>query len=118
MVKILIVNDDKMVRKMLESVLSRKGYVSVSTAGTEKALEILDTTFNYVLTDLDLKSKNHHDGMWLVRQISAKFGKQIPVIIMSGFLTRDNVDEMKNFEVCYFLQKPFSIKELISVVKK
>jgi len=118
MKKILIVDDDKVVREMLESVLSRKGYVSVATSNAEKALETLDTTFNFVLTDLDLKSKNNHDGMWLVRQISAKFGKQIPVIMMSGLFTTDNVDEMEKYEVCYFLQKPFSIKELISVVRK
>ena len=80
--KILIVDDEKDIRFILEEILSEKKY-SVVAIGTIKEAEeyINKNTFDLALLDVLLDEKSR-DGLYLLNLIKNK--KDLPVIMMSG----------------------------------
>ncbi len=110
MLRILVIDDEKMILDLVEQALSRSKY-RVETAfsaiiGIEK---FLTENFDLVITDVCMPDV---DGNSVVDQIRNSHKDQIPVIGISGtpwMLQNDQFD--------LILQKPFSIKTLISSVK-
>jgi len=73
---ILIVDDEKFIRDMLEQAFSKEGYIIRSAESAEEALEILkDEKFQVMFLDLNLPRMN---GVELCKQIR----KDIPIGII------------------------------------
>ena len=107
MKKILIVDDGKDIRFILNEILIENDY-SVVSAGTIKEAEgiINNDHFDLALLDVLLDEKSR-DGLYLLNQIKKK-NKDIPVIMMSGHANiQIAVNSVKDgaFE---FLEKPFN----------
>ena len=86
MKKILIVDDEKDIRFILNEILTENKY-SVITLGTIKEAEeyINNNTFDLALLDVLLDEKSR-DGLYLLNCIKKK-DKEIPVIMMSVMQT-------------------------------
>jgi two-component system, cell cycle sensor histidine kinase and response regulator CckA len=105
--KVLLVEDEDMVRNVAERALSRAGYDVTSCANGEEGLAAIlegTTQFDIVVSDVVMPGM---DGPAMVRAIRAKL-PQIPVLFMSGYaeeqLRRDiDIPDMQ------FLPKPFSV---------
>ena len=114
---ILLVEDDPTVREMTMHVLYKAGYVVTSFATAEEA-EALFTDhsdkFSMLISDVILPKKN---GAELAIALTAK-NPQLPVILCSGY-SGDRIKkqqiEQNNF---LFLEKPFSIIDLLAAVMK
>jgi CheY-like chemotaxis protein len=112
--RILVVEDDDLLRCLQEAVLSSAGYGTQGAVDGEEALVMLATEeFDLVLTD---RSMPRLDGCGLVRALRAA-GSRIPVIMVSGSLMdggelpADVADE-----VAIALAKPASTGELLESV--
>ena len=117
MKKILIVDDEKDIRFILNEILTESGY-SVSTLGTIKEAEnyISQNVFDLALLDVLLDEKSR-DGLYLLNLIKNK-NKNLPVIMMSGHANiQIAVNSVKDgaFE---FLEKPFNTSRLLNFVKR
>ncbi len=117
MKKILIVDDEKDIRFILEEILSEKKY-SVVAIGTIKEAEeyINKNTFDLALLDVLLDEKSR-DGLYLLNLIKNK-KKDLPVIMMSGHANiQIAVNSVKDgaFE---FLEKPFNQERLLNFIKR
>ena len=121
MKKVLIVDDDEITRELCKRILSKNSVIAETAENAKEALKILDSTFDLVITDLEMPGL---DGLWLAKKIKEKFpstslrtGKEkIPVILMTG-----SIAERKNFsqpEVDDFLSKPFDVEDFLSVVSR
>lgn len=115
-VRILIVDDDDMLRGLHEVVLSHAGYGTNSAADGEEALAMLaGSDFDLVLTDGNMPRL---DGLGLIRAIRAS-GSQIPIVMVSGSLAdggslpADLIDE-----VAVALPKPVRSLQLLECVAK
>jgi two-component system response regulator MprA len=81
--RILVVDDDPLLRLSLEAVLSRAGYSTASAGDGNEALTKLATDrFDLVITDGNMPRL---DGCGLVRALRAR-GSQTPVMMISGML--------------------------------
>jgi DNA-binding NtrC family response regulator len=68
--------------------------------------------FSLILLDIKMPGR---DGMTLMRQVKQKW-PQIPVIIMSGYVTAEMMEEVAKTDAATFLAKPFTPDELVQAV--
>lgn len=105
--KVLLVEDEDMVRTVAERALTRAGYEVTACANGEEGLAAIEegsTAFDLVVSDVVMPGM---DGPAMVRAIRAKLPK-MPVLFMSGYaeeqLRRDiDIPDM------HFIAKPFSV---------
>lgn len=113
--KILVVDDSPQVCKALGDVLKASGYIVRTAPSGERALQILETDrFDLVITDLKMTGMS---GMDLARHIFELL-PGVPVVILTGFGDMDAVIAALRSGIADFLKKPFSIDEVLSVVKR
>jgi DNA-binding NtrC family response regulator len=112
--RILVVDDDVSIRKLLEKAFKKAGYVPVLAESAEEALEILEKeTIHVMFLDLKLPGMN---GIELYRKIKAKN----PVTYIYSMTSHRSIFEMK--ECCdagfedYFL-KPIDLSTFLETVK-
>lgn len=108
--KLLIVDDEKSIRDYCQRILSKNNFISETAFNAEEALNILDETFDLVISDFSMPDFN---GMWLAEQIKNKFNGKIPVIIMTGTIVDAKIEEKESAGVHDFLLKPFGIDEFL-----
>ena len=84
MMKVLVVDDEKNIRKLYETELSREGYEVTSVESAEEALELIsDTPPDLVVLDIRLEGM---DGIDCLRTIMEK-RRDLPVILNSAYST-------------------------------
>ena len=117
MKKILIVDDEKDIRFILNEILTENQYTIVSAGTIKEAENIINNDhFDLALLDVLLDEKSR-DGLYLLNQIIKK-NKDIPVIMMSGHANiQIAVNSVKDgaFE---FLEKPFNQERLLNFIKR
>ncbi|TWX68925.1 sigma 54-interacting transcriptional regulator [Colwellia sp. C1TZA3] len=113
--KILIVDDDPSLLRLLAIRLTAAGYQVESAKNAKIALGRLES-FHPQLVISDLKMEGM-DGMALFEQIRAKH-PHIPVIIMTAHGTIPDAINATKQGVFSFLTKPFESKELLEIVQQ
>ncbi len=116
--KILIVEDDEMLRMMLQSVLESEGYEVLIASDGEKALKKLnDGKVCVMITDIIMPFK---EGVETIIECRKRW-KDIKIIAMSGggrAGVGDFLEMAKKFGADCVLKKPFQPDELISAVRQ
>jgi DNA-binding response OmpR family regulator len=111
--KILIVDDDKNICKLIELYLTHEGYETICCNDGSVALDLVKAgTFDLVILDLMLPLIN---GFEVCRLIKAE--TQIPIIMVTA---RDQIDDKVdgfNAGADDYVVKPFEPKELVARVK-
>src|SRR5208282_5053950 len=103
--KVLVVDDDPVVGKSFNRVLSQKGYVVINAQNAQEALnELQGGDYDVVFTDIKMPGM---DGIELAEQIKAK-RPWTPVVIVTGYGTTANEERAKAAGVSAFLHKPLS----------
>lgn len=113
----LLVDDDAIQLKMVESMLTQQGMHIVSCIESQKAYSLLEQQpFDLVITDMQMP---HIDGEGLLRKIRNSKSSNIdniPVIALSGNVLHPK-GYYKKIGFTAFLSKPFSSKDLISLIQ-
>jgi two-component system nitrogen regulation response regulator NtrX len=112
MPRVLIVDDETNIRKLLAGVLSDEGYDTESAATGEEALERLQKhrpTFDAVLLDLALPGM---DGLAVLQGIR-ELATSPAVLMMSGHGTIENAVKATKFGAFDFIQKPLTVPKLL-----
>ncbi|MBK5107294.1 MAG: response regulator transcription factor [Anaerolineales bacterium] len=111
--RILIVDDDQLMRRSLAFNLEQAGYDVKSAARAEDALDVLrGADFDLVLLDIGLPGM---DGLDAVRIIKDEFG--LPVIFLTA--RRRELDEVVGLEMGAddYVTKPFDVDVLLARIK-
>lgn len=111
---ILIVDDDRGQRSLLESFLRAQGYRTQTAASGEEALEILlNTSFTMMISDVRMPGMS---GIETLRRVRQKH-PTLPVLLVTAFADiRSAVAAMRDGAVNY-LAKPIDLDELIATVR-
>ncbi|HVU18141.1 MAG TPA: response regulator [Candidatus Didemnitutus sp.] len=114
--RILVVDDDEMLRKLVQRTGLRYGWnVTLASDGLEAARLVMDTRWDVLLTDILMPGM---DGVELIRLVRRRGPNTVIVATTGG----------GNFEVDYLhmaqllgarlvLRKPFGLQELIDVMR-
>ncbi len=112
--RILVADDDAVIREGLRRILTTEGYEVVTVSNGRAALERLgEQVFKLLVTDLKMPGMS---GLEVLQSLRT-FQPELPVVLITGYAAIDNaVEAMKNGATDY-LSKPFANEELISKVK-
>ncbi|MEW5733362.1 MAG: response regulator [Thermodesulfobacteriota bacterium] len=113
--KVMVVDDEKIVLDSCRKVFSAEGWEVIVEPSADSAIEAL-TTVRPSLFLIDMKMPVH-DGMYLMDRIKEK-APGVPVIVMSGYHTREAIEESKKKGAVLFLMKPFTPDELVEAVRQ
>ena len=112
--KILIIEDDSDINKIINDTLTQSGYATTSAySGTEGLMHLSQNTFDLVILDLMLPGL---DGEELIVKFRKEMNSDTPVIILSA---KDKLDyKLDLFErgADDYMTKPFEIEELLARV--
>lgn len=108
--RILIVEDDKVIGKNIENALEEVGYKATLAALSLNAERLLkEESFDCVILDVNLPGKNG----WELCQFFRTFNKHTPVLFLTAYDELE--DKVQGYEsgADDYLTKPFYMKELI-----
>ena len=113
--KILIVDDEMLVRNFLAETLKRKNY-DVTTADNGKtALEFIkDTSYDIIITDMKMPDLTGIDLLLKIKEISP----QTIVIVITAYGSIENAVEAIRLGAFNYIIKPFSPDAIEAVVEK
>lgn len=109
---ILLVEDEELVRSMLEEVLKSKGYKVLAAADGMQALSLAssyDGVIHLLITDVSLPVLT---GWQLADRISKTRG-EVPVLYISGYTGEEIAQRAATTRDAEFLQKPFQSDALL-----
>jgi hypothetical protein len=113
-IKILVVDDEERMRKLVKDFLSIKGYKVIEAADGEEAIEIFmsDKDIKLVLLDVMMPKLDGFDTLKGIREYS-----EVPVIMLTA--RAEERDELMGFKlgVDEYITKPFSPKILVARVE-
>ncbi len=107
--RVLLVEDEDMVRAVAERALSRAGYTVTPTADGEEGLAAVVNggEFDIVVSDVVMSGM---DGPAMARAIR-KLKPAMPVLFMSGYAEEQLRSEI-NMDDMHFIAKPFSVQQI------
>jgi DNA-binding NtrC family response regulator len=114
-IRILVVDDDPLVRRSLCEVLSFEGYSCVSAAsGQEVLLKMKESRFDILISDMKMPQM---DGIELLKKVKADF-PQTSIIMVTGFGSIESaVSAMREGAVDY-VTKPIIDDEIKLAIKR
>jgi DNA-binding response OmpR family regulator len=114
--KILIVDDEEVIRKFLRVHLTKLGYEVKEAADGEQAIEqIGKDDFDLLICDILMPKK---DGWEVIKEVkSDSKTKDIPVIVLTA--KNEDADMFRGYDmgVNYFMTKPFTKAQLLYGLK-
>lgn len=114
--KILIAEDEQIVRDMLKDMLEKAGYGTDLAFDGAEAMEKVKNNF-YDLMLLDIKMPKL-DGYEVLRQTREIF-PEMPIIFVTGKGVAQRVGEsISKFKLNAFIEKPFTSKEVLGIIDK
>jgi len=103
--RVLVVDDDPVIGKSFDRVLSPKGYAVITAAsGAEALARLAREEYDVVYTDIKMPGM---DGLHLASRLKEK-RPWLPVVIVTGYGTEANEASAKEIGVSAFLRKPLS----------
>src|SRR3954468_3697507 len=114
--RILIVDDEEVLRDVLETVLRREGFEVLLAASGEEALNVLDGDENVDLVILDIMLPGI-SGIDTLRSIRVST-PSLPVIVITAFSSIDGAIEAMKHGAYHYIPKPFKNEEVVITVNK
>ena len=111
--KILIVDDEELIRNVIKEYLTQEGYIIDEASDGEIAVnKAINNNYDLIVMDIMMPNK---DGFSAVKEIKEK--KNIPFIMLSA--RGEEYDKLTGFDLGIddYMTKPFSPKELVARIK-
>lgn len=118
MAKILIAEDEYVTQQKVAKILENMGHTAFISPNGKHALETLKVNdgFKVLVTDMIMPEM---DGRSLVEELRKnEKTKDLPIILMSAFVSVNEIKGLLKMGVTYFLPKPIKNKDLQNNIEK
>lgn len=112
--RVLIAEDEALIRLDLAEMLREEGYEVVGEAGDGQEAVELAESLRPDLVIMDVKMPRR-DGIDAAAEIAAK--RIAPVVVLTAFSQRDLVEKARDAGAMAYLVKPFSITDLVPAIE-
>ncbi len=114
-VRILVVDDEVVIARLLTSVLKGEGYEAEYRTNGETALEELRRTdYDLLVTDLRMPGM---DGMRLIQE-ARDVNPDVDAVVVTAYSSADTAISALRQGVADYISKPFSVEDFRSVISK
>ncbi len=116
MKKILIVEDEQPLARVLALKLNSVGYQTTTIFNGEEALALLSKEqFDLILLDLVMPKQ---DGFYVLTELN-KVGNKTPVIVSSNLSQTEDIEKAKKLgAIDYFVKSDVTLVDIVSKVKQ
>ena len=112
---ILVVDDEKNQREILETILSGEGYDVTTASSGEAAMKFVESRrFDLVLSDLKMTGMS---GLDLLKELT-NYDKSIIVILLTAHGSVDSAVDALRLGAFDYLQKPYDSEKLLDTVSR
>jgi len=112
---ILVVDDEKSQREILEMILSGEGYDVTTASSGEAALKFVEKRhFDLVLTDLKMTGMS---GLDLLKELT-DYDKSIIVLLLTAHGSVDSAVDALRLGAFDYLQKPYDSEKLLETISR
>jgi two-component system KDP operon response regulator KdpE len=108
--RVLVIDDEPPIRKLLRMGLSTQGYEIIEASNGRAALELLDQKPGLIILDLGLPDMQ---GMELLRMIRAR-SEGVPIVVLSSRGDEAGKVQALDFGADDYVTKPFGMDELLA----
>ena len=113
--RILVVDDEAMIRALLTEVLSQEGYDVVTAEDGQEALSILERGgIDLVRTDMVMPRGRGLE----VLEAARRYNPGVPVMVMTGYPSIDDAADLVRVGVSDYISKPFDLEVIKELVLK
>ena len=113
--KILVVDDEEKIVELISEILTQRNYHPIGAVRWTDALDAISNGSPDLIL-LDLKMPTIHGSSML--EFIREEGIDIPVIVVSGFITEEVTQELSGIGVSGFIGKPFQASQLIVEIER
>lgn len=111
--KVLIIEDDPEINKLLNMILTKAGIASVSAySGTEGLLQMQNNSYDLIILDLMLPGMSGEEFITEIRENSA-----IPIIVISAKVNMEDKVHVLKMGADDYITKPFNQAEVMARVE-
>lgn len=117
MKKVLVVDDSEMILVLLNKMLERiGGFVVDNCSSGQQALDCYNTKnqIDLVITDQSMPGMT---GTELAKMI-LRIKPETPIVLCTSAQDNETINEARGVGIVGFLEKPFSLNELASLIKR
>lgn len=113
--RILVVDDEKKMRHILQLMLEREGFSTEQAENGKEALEMLkQKRFDMVITDLKMPVMG---GMSLLEE-TKKIDPDFPILVITAYGTIENAVEAMQKGAVDYITKPFEEEQILITLKR
>lgn len=108
--KILVIDDDRSARLLLDRLLTRAGYsVTIVDSAEQGLARLAEVDFDLLITDKNLPGM---DGLEVVRRARGT-RPRLRTLLITGFPTPETREQAMELGVFAFITKPFGVHEIL-----
>ena len=108
--RVMVVDDEPPIRKLLRMGLSAHGYQILEAANGKAALDMLSQSPDLIILDLGLPDTQGHD---LLREIRAR-SERVPIVVLSSRGDEAGKVQALDYGADDYVTKPFGMDELLA----
>lgn len=113
--RILVIDDEDSIRKILYQMLKAKGYQVVVASNGEEGIErFKEEPFDLVFTDLGMPKMSG----WEVGRALKGINPKVPIALITGWGVELNKDKMKESGIDLVVSKPFNFDQVVRLVSE
>lgn len=113
MATVMVVDDRRGIRRLLQEVLQGAGYYVVTAAGGKEALErIVRLSVDLVLLDMKMPGMNGLDTLTMLKRVRP----DVTVLIMTAYEELEVLNEAQRRGASGHISKPFDIEDIKEAV--
>ncbi len=115
MKKILVADDDKLIRWSLKEIFSQKGYEVDTAASCLEAIQQAENSqYSLIFTDFEIDDE---DGSQMIRKM-INCQPNAKVIIVSALSRQKIESQLTDLDIHAIIEKPFQSDQILSITKE
>jgi len=113
---VLVVDDNEEVAHALAKLLNHEGWrVRISYSGVDALKQIECEMLSAAVVDIHLPDIS---GLVLSSKLREKYGPKLPIIVLSGDTSMENIRSLEHVGATYFISKPINSDHLVERLRE
>ena len=116
--KILIVDDEKDIRKLVGIYLKRQGYQILEAENGKQAIDLVreNSDIDLIIMDIMMPVMNGYEAAKMIRSLDREDAKAIPIIAMTANAFTEDRIKAKEAGMDEHISKPIDMKLLVKII--